>query len=157
MMVSQTSCRFQSTSPTRGDDICASLTKLVIVLFQSTSPTRGDDPLELPLRVARRTISIHVPYERGRRSALPRCLRTPYFNPRPLREGTTVLMTLETFARIVFQSTSPTRGDDVIETIKWERDSISIHVPYERGRRTARQGLGRPADFNPRPLREGTT
>ena len=34
----------------------------------------------------------------------------------------------------VFQSTSPTRGDDQIEKIKADVLKISIHVPYERGR-----------------------
>ena len=80
----------------------------------------------------------------------------------------------------VFQSTSPTRGDDDLAEVLKFVDGISIHVPYERGRQPAADLFGaylsisihvpyergRPlsfsdwlpiSHFNPRPLREGTT
>ena len=41
----------------------------------------------------------------------------------------------------VFQSTSPTRGDDRVCFNSIELDAISIHVPYERGRPRFRNSL----------------
>ena len=80
-------------------------------------------------------ISIHVPYERGRRRPARRAAgNLPNFNPRPLREGTTHAMRCKGGGGI-FQSTSPTRGDD--DTL----DMVQELRCY----------------FNPRPLREGTT
>ena len=103
-------------------------------VFQSTSPTRGDDDLAEVLKFVD-GISIHVPYERGRRPACAACSRRWYFNPRPLREGTTCSKPQNTRGCHKFQSTSPTRGDD----------------PWMPSR------LPQTANFNPRPLREGTT
>ena len=169
---------FQSTSPTRGDDRSRKSGMQNNVPFQSTSPTRGDDGGCVVVCMSRR-ISIHVPYERGRPRTATARGPSLYFNPRPLREGTTHPTAARTSLGL-FQSTSPTRGDDAYSVSNgWERIDfnprplregttgdyfriryhrpISIHVPYERGRlkRQHRGRLGR--DFNPRPLREGTT
>ena len=125
--------------------------------FQSTSPTRGDD-INLAASIT--------------------CL--PYFNPRPLREGTTVFdkerrkyqkisihvpyergrlhILKSSFALSVFQSTSPTRGDDSSHpTAPTCGDTFQSTSPT-RGddpERQANQEEDR--NFNPRPLREGTT
>ena len=146
---------FQSTSPTRGDDRSRKSGMQNNVPFQSTSPTRGDDGGCVVVCMSRR-ISIHVPYERGRTRTATARGPSLYFNPRPLREGTTHPTAARTSLGL-FQSTSPTRGDDSSGNIEGSWVEISIHVPYERGRPACPLIPSACANFNPRPLREGTT
>ena len=148
-------------------------------VFQSTSPTRGDDDLAEVLKFVD-GISIHVPYERGRRPACAACSRRWYFNPRPLREGTTpgtgvvqgsapisIHVPYErgrrwfqrTFdSRIQFQSTSPTRGDDLLLFPPNHTPNYFNPRPLREGTTCRLESSSRfRTHFNPRPLREGTT
>ena len=149
--------RFQSTSPTRGDDITIDRGLAEFYKFQSTSPTRGDD-------------------SRSRHTTTCRS----NFNPRPLREGTTISGSPPTKEKSGFQSTSPTRGDDQMYpsekarlchfnprplregtttdgSPKRKRKQFQSTSPTRGDDRCPHGELGEVHDFNPRPLREGTT
>ena len=125
-------------------------------------------------------ISIHVPYERGRRPACAACSRRWYFNPRPLREGTTRTWTWYLIALLDFNPRPLREGTTPGTGVVQGSAPISIHVPYERGRRWFQRTFDSriqfqstsptrgddlllfppnhtPNYFNPRPLREGTT
>ena len=132
------SCAFQSTSPTRGDDITDGFLGVKSKQFQSTSPTRGDDSRRCRMeratryfnpRPLREGTTVHavgggggfVDFNpRPLREGTTRCLLASEleaidFNPRPLREGTTFLHAASSSSPFEFQSTSPTRGDDMLK------------------------------------------
>ena len=126
------------------------------MLFQSTSPTRGDD-FDMRDDSAAQWISIHVPYERGRPAANGYTYDGIIFQSTSPTRGDDLQIRCVALELYIFQSTSPTRGDDLALM------SISRSVPFQstsptRGddgfhRRPRRRG----PNFNPRPLREGTT
>ena len=80
-----------------------------------------------------------------------------YFNPRPLREGTTIEPSSRAVQQPDFNPRPLREGTTKYVLSGWWECSISIHVPYERGRLRPPIGDECAGDFNPRPLREGTT
>ena len=103
--------------------------------FQSTPPARGATGV-YGMDVSFVVISIHAPRKGGRpKMQIHQPRHFLDFNPRPPRGGATQPRFRYLYASLVFQSTPPARGGDLIEP----GDDL-IH-----------------ADFNPRPPRGGAT
>ena len=134
-----------------------STSTLVASIFQSTSPTRGDDNHQGDAGHGVH-ISIHVPYERGRQVRVRHriececiSIHVPYERGRQERGK-------KADGLIEFQSTSPTRGDDRPGAYPANATSRFQSTSPTRGDDAQRRHRRLPpCNFNPRPLREGTT
>ena len=126
-------------------------------VFQSTSPTRGDDSTE-PTPDAVRSYFNPRPLREGTTRHKQRGAEDDaYFNPRPLREGTTAFASTR-LSLTRFQSTSPTRGDDKEASERSRQEEDFNPRPLREGTTGAAAWSACTSHyFNPRPLREGTT
>ena len=127
--------RFQSTLPTRGSDIAAFVSAIIMSMFQSTLPTRGSDD------------------RKG--GGLADNIR---FNPRSPRGGATFNAHLTCFQHIKFQSTLPTRGSDpsVLEQMGGIY-SFQSTLPTRGSDWPCLVGRCLGSSFNPRSPRGGAT